>query len=159
MEHLLKPQIVALLSKLHGNLTLPWKSILVLFVCGSARVWCCWLGGKDTAMIKASTKAKVVIGIINTLFSMSLSNEVLLFFLKWLIYQKHTIHSSPSSCSLHRMDLKKYKTTTTNEPLICDLQASPALCTRPTKTKFPKSHQYKILNHCYRNWQKKHRSF
>lgn len=46
-------------------------------------------------MIKASAKAKVVIGIINTHFSMSLSNKVLLFLLEWSVHQKNTIHSSP----------------------------------------------------------------
>lgn len=39
-------------------------------------------------------------------------------------------------------------------PLICDLQAFSALCIRLTKTKIPRSHQYKRLNHCYKKLAK-----
>ena len=69
------------------------RSSSVLFVC--VLVWCCsgrlcsveW-EKKDMAMIKVGTKAKVVIGIINTHFSIYPSNEALLFILSGRFIRK-----------------------------------------------------------------------
>lgn len=64
------------------------KSVICVYVCGvvAAGFVVSSEKKKDMAMIKVGTKAKVVIGIINTHFSIYPSNEAFLFILRsWFI--------------------------------------------------------------------------